>query len=64
MTKRTFECSECGHVWRVIHGVPLPTFCPECESKDIHRAPEDRSQGRIRSRDRERGREDRFHEDD
>lgn len=53
VTKRTFECSECGHVWRVVHGAPRPAACPECESTDIHRASEDRSQGKQRDRDRE-----------
>jgi Zn finger protein HypA/HybF involved in hydrogenase expression len=49
--KRTYECLECGNVWRVPHGHPRPACCPECESKDMRIAPEDRSQGR----DHERG---------
>lgn len=52
MTKRRFECSDCGHVWRVAHGQPRPTICPECESENIQRAEEDRSKGRDRSHGR------------
>ena len=50
MTKRTFECAECGNVWRVPHGSPKPEVCPECESTDIHRAPDNRDQGKSRHR--------------
>jgi predicted RNA-binding Zn-ribbon protein involved in translation (DUF1610 family) len=55
VAKRTFECSDCGHVWRVPHGSPRPAACPECEGTNIHRAAEDRSQGRDRSDGRRRG---------
>ena len=58
MVKRTFECSDCGNVWRVPHGLPRPSICPECESDNIHRAEEDRSQGRHRNRGRGRRRVD------
>lgn len=63
MTKRTFECSDCGHVWRVVRGAPRPSVCPECESDNIQRAEEDRSQGRDRSRIREQRRADRYSDD-
>lgn len=53
VTKRTFECSSCGHIWRVVHGSPRPSVCPECESGNIRRAEEDRSQGRDRGYIRE-----------
>ncbi|MBN2566292.1 MAG: hypothetical protein JXB46_11335 [Candidatus Eisenbacteria bacterium] len=49
MSKRTFECDECGHVWRIVQGQPRPASCPECESTNIRVAPDDRSQGRDRS---------------
>ena len=55
VAKRTFECSDCGHVWRVPHGSPRPKACPECDGANIHRAPEDRSQGRDRSHGRRGG---------
>lgn len=58
MTKRTFECSDCGNVWRVQHGLPRPSVCPECESDNIHRAEDDRSQGRDRTRNRSHRRVD------
>jgi rubrerythrin len=56
LSKRRFECGDCGHSWRVPHGSPKPETCPECEGTDIRRAEEDRSQGkerRRRSRDTE-----------
>ncbi len=57
MTKRTFECSDCGHIWRVAHGQPRPTVCPECESDNIQRAQEYRSKGRDRRHGRGRRRD-------
>jgi rubredoxin len=64
VTKRTFECFECGNVWRVLHGQPRPAVCPECSGEDIRVAPEDRSQGRDRSHLREQRRESRLVDDE
>ncbi len=65
MTKRTFECSDCGHTWRVAHGQPRPTVCPECESENIQRAEADRTKGRDRrqGRGKKRG-EDAYWDDE
>lgn len=54
-TKRNFSCSACNHEWAVPHGTGRPGECPECGSRDIHRAPQDRGyarQGRGRGRRR------------
>jgi hypothetical protein len=58
--KRKFECSECGHVWRVAPGSRCPSVCPECESPDIGLAQKDRSQGRDRTHIRAQRRSSRF----
>lgn len=58
MTNRTFECSDCGYVWRVAHGQPRPSVCPECESENIQRAEVDRSKGRDWKHGRGRKRDD------
>lgn len=39
--KRTFECSECNKKWKVEFGTGRPNNCPKCDSKNIHRTPED-----------------------
>jgi predicted DNA-binding protein (UPF0251 family) len=40
--KRKFSCSNCGHNWEVPYGTGRPSDCPKCQSKNIHRAEEDR----------------------
>ena len=54
MPKRMFECSDCGHVWRVTRGQPSPDVCPECESENIHHAQEQKQKGRDRRQSRRR----------
>lgn len=42
---RNFECAECGHTWSLPHGeggLGSTLRCPECESRAVHRAAEDR----------------------
>ena len=46
--KRTFECWDCRHRISVSHGEPRPSKCPECESVNIHRIPEERGMGQGR----------------
>jgi hypothetical protein len=48
LSKRRFECAECGHSWRVLHGSPKPERCPECDSTDFHRAESVRDHGKVR----------------
>ncbi|MBD3348972.1 MAG: hypothetical protein GF400_07230 [Candidatus Eisenbacteria bacterium] len=54
MSKGTFVCSDCGHVWRVTRGQPSPVCCPECESENIHRSRGHRTKGRDKRRIRKR----------
>jgi predicted DNA-binding protein (UPF0251 family) len=44
---RKFKCLDCSHEWDEPHGRGRPKACPECGSKNIHRAPEDRGYARI-----------------
>ena len=46
MIERHFVCYECKHEWSLPYGSGRPTECPECESLNIHRAPEDRGRAR------------------
>jgi predicted DNA-binding protein (UPF0251 family) len=46
MTK--FKCYECGHVWETAYGAARPGECPKCQSKNIHRAEEERNYARGR----------------
>ena len=41
-TKRKFRCSVCAHTWELAYGTGRPSNCPQCRSKNIHRAEEDR----------------------
>jgi predicted DNA-binding protein (UPF0251 family) len=34
---RTFQCSDCQHVWSLPHGTGRPQECPSCKSCQIHR---------------------------
>lgn len=43
---RTFNCYECQHVWELPHGSGRPHACPNCGSRNFHRAEEERGQGR------------------
>ena len=43
---RKFACNPCKHEWAVPFGTARPTECPKCKSADIHRAAEQRGQGR------------------
>jgi predicted DNA-binding protein (UPF0251 family) len=45
---RKFKCYECDHVWEAAHGTGRPGQCPKCQSKNIHRAEEDRGYARGR----------------
>lgn len=47
--QRTFQCSDCEHRWSLPYGTGRPGVCPSCQSRDIHRVPEERGQGRGRS---------------
>jgi DNA-directed RNA polymerase subunit RPC12/RpoP len=42
---RTFKCYDCGHTWQLPYGeggVGAELSCPECESRNIHRADDER----------------------
>jgi len=43
---RVFLCSDCRHQWEIPFGTGRPQSCPQCNSKNIHRAPQDRGYGR------------------
>ena len=53
---RTFKCSECQHGWAVPFGTGRPQECPQCKSKNLHRAEEDRGMGRRQGPERGHGR--------
>ena len=38
MDKRHFHCQDCGHDWELPFGTGRPGKCPECSSRNIHRA--------------------------
>lgn len=40
--KRKFKCYDCRHEWEMPYGTGRPGGCPECGSKNLHRAEEDR----------------------
>jgi predicted DNA-binding protein (UPF0251 family) len=44
---RKFRCSDCGHAWDIPHGTGRPAECPQCNSRNIHRAEEDRGWARC-----------------
>lgn len=46
MTERKFSCSDCNHEWTEPFGTGRPEHCPQCQSVNIHRHPQDRGQGR------------------
>jgi len=45
---RKFKCYECRHIWESAYGSGRPGECPKCQSKNIHRADEDRGYARAR----------------
>ncbi len=46
VNQRQFLCHDCQHKWQVPYGTGRPVACPQCQSHNIHRAPEDRSGAR------------------
>lgn len=46
VNEREFLCGECQHRWKVPYGTGRPDACPQCQSRNIHRAPEERGRGR------------------
>ncbi|MBU6997016.1 MAG: DUF134 domain-containing protein [Theionarchaea archaeon] len=46
LTQRKFKCYDCGHEWELPYGTGRPTQCPQCNSVNLHRAPEDRGYAR------------------
>ena len=46
--RRKFKCYECRHVWESAYGSGRPGECPKCQSKNIHRAEEERGYARAR----------------
>ena len=46
MAQRQFRCSGCNHEWGEAFGTGRPAQCPKCQSKNIHRAVQDRGLAR------------------
>ena len=46
VNQREFQCGDCKHVWQVPYGTERPAACPQCQSGNIHRSPEDRGWAR------------------
>jgi predicted DNA-binding protein (UPF0251 family) len=46
VNQREFLCSDCRHGWQVPYETGRPAACPQCLSRNIHRAPEDRGWAR------------------
>ncbi|MBU1626997.1 hypothetical protein KKB18_06470, partial [bacterium] len=44
---RKFRCSDCSQLWELPHGTGRPMDCPQCKSKNIHRADEDKGHSRM-----------------
>jgi len=54
--ERKFKCAHCEHSWEVPFGTGRPSSCPNCRSKDLHRADNlDRNSGAQRGICRGRG---------
>jgi predicted DNA-binding protein (UPF0251 family) len=43
---RSFTCYQCQHAWQIPYGTGRPQACPQCGSRNFHRAAEERGQGR------------------
>jgi predicted DNA-binding protein (UPF0251 family) len=50
MMQRMFTCYDCGHEWELPYGTGRPQVCPDCNSVNLHRAPEDRGYQRGKGR--------------
>jgi predicted DNA-binding protein (UPF0251 family) len=48
--QRTFKCRDCEQEWQLPFGTGRPGECPHCESKNFHRAEQERGQGGRRRR--------------
>jgi predicted DNA-binding protein (UPF0251 family) len=48
--QRSFRCDDCEHEWQLPFGTGRPTECPQCQSRNFHRADEERGQGGRRRR--------------
>ena len=46
VNQREFLCSDCRHTWQVPYGTGRPAACPQCQSRNIHRPPEERGGAR------------------
>ena len=46
VSQREFVCSDCQHRWAIPYGTGRPAACPQCQSRNIQRAPEDRGRDR------------------
>ena len=55
MMQRQFLCYDCRNEWSVPFGTGRPAECPRCNSKNIHRAPQDRGWSRAGGFGRGRG---------
>jgi predicted DNA-binding protein (UPF0251 family) len=55
MMQKQFVCYDCKHEWDVPFGAGRPAECPKCQSKNIHRAPQDRGWARAGGAGRGRG---------
>ncbi|MFH1371419.1 MAG: DUF134 domain-containing protein [Planctomycetota bacterium] len=55
MMQRQFLCYDCKNEWNVPYGAGRPAECPKCESRNIHRAPQDRGWARAAGFGRGRG---------
>lgn len=49
-TMRAFQCSDCGHAWKVPFGGGPQTKCPRCGGIHYHRTDESRGRGFGRGR--------------
>jgi predicted DNA-binding protein (UPF0251 family) len=47
MIQRQFLCYDCRNEWSVPFGTGRPAECPKCESRNIHRSPQDRGWARA-----------------
>jgi len=46
MMERHFVCYDCKKEWSLPYGTGRPDECPECKSRNMHRAPQDRGWAR------------------
>ena len=55
MIQKQFLCYDCQNEWNVPYGTGRPAECPKCQSKNIHRSPQDRGWARAGGPGRGRG---------